>query len=1377
MKPYEVKGYGVYLFPDDMSEDEIVKVLREQSTKPMLEQQVTKRVEENSPTSNDVTNPTVQRIEQALSYEVSRLLDEGKNVSEILTSPMFADLEGLQEEYPQLALMAGAGTMVRAAAAGLSPIGMLGTGAAATIADFALDPVITSLVTEIQGTEFFQKHPIAGAVASLGTALAVSSFGGSAVNRSFKQAFSKSFKNLPLDEQKEVVKQVKEVAKHKSEVSELEELLGIKPTGGGVEDTLSAGKVEDVATGDTIADAGKPKHVVNGVEYETEELAEFAREIGERPTFPSKPIGPPSQQQLFREGVESGERILKEIEEEGSGLLAAQARRAEEARMREFTVRLDEDPIYKPPIDEKEFEPLTPDELRKYGLDESKYPDPPGAADVTENSRRFEAASMKEEGVLPIRGGREKKVEALKRVGRESARFMEEEIGEVEEITTKIKEAEDTGRAFAQFMEEEMGETERSLRLNDRVQKARLGRTRSTARRVLGNQRGAVLVPQLSKLGPEFVAGGFGFHFNDEGELEWDATRSAIAWGLMRGVRVPIYGKGLNVRLWEGVFGKMGQTMAKTPFLRGFHATEGLPEVLVDYKNAWRREMRKFKIAGGKEVRRLAETYTDDELKLISDIAENEGDLSNATEELTAEAGHILQMGKKFWEEAGELGLRDEDAVGIERYMRRVYNPKISQMIKDFNLKKTVSKITGSWAKRRGTPPKTVSVGEVNLGDTVYKFQRLDEASDRIATRYATNMDLLKKPGWVKVDEYRVIGKKSGGDAIINRDYTRLEREMMGENRLAHIRLGFMINEMAHDLALGRIFKRIADDSAWAVAAKDAAPTDWIKLPKTKVGKTSVRLYGKLAGMYVHPEVARMIKNANRKLGRFESQTLTNALRLYRKLLGKFKIGSTGLNPKTHTTNLISNVFMTMLDGKNPASVMYTGMRSVLKKDTWWKKAVEAGLVDSSIIAAERSLDDFARSLGKLKPEHPVGLLGGIWHYGFKLPANKMIRLYEAVDEVFKLGVYKSEVIKGAASEEALKRANELFFDYLDIPIGVQLIKDTYLPFFTYTYKFIPSFLKRATLYPHRLAAIFGAGYLLNQASYAHLYGKEWEDQLAYEDSLAERTRGDDVVSKVSRFMEKHTLFGRRSIRLPYNTSGNGMKSEKGVFVNTDNLVPGGDIFNIRQSSDGVPWPMVLGGNLIGSNPAVNLVYTLASGKHAFTGKDIYSKTWDELITPEERFTWATETVKAMADQVIPNSPFIPGSWSNRRLGNALVAGKVFGEYTDEISRATGWTGNDYYGEALSMANELTNTLGVEIRLLDFDNIDFLKANNLDRLQRDAVADLARTLLNGTKVNLEDEKWVNAEFDKFQSRIDAIFAEFERLSEKSELRRQPIQKK
>jgi predicted transcriptional regulator len=302
------------------------------------------------------------------------------------------------------------------------------------------------------------------------------------------------------------------------------------------------------------------------------------------------------------------------------------------------------------------------------------------------------------------------------------------------------------------------------------------------------------------------------------------------------------------------------------------------------------RALRKMKV----EVEK-AQNLTVDVAKNLKDLPKQEREMISDVIEGELKAGirppkRVLELAASMQsimsEQTAELvrlGMLSPQAAGRwdGKYLPRFYEQKLGEETKAWAKavkgllarKKTMQGIRGSSLKARGMF-QNVPVGE---------------------------LDDWTNEGWqVRDDNF----DPAIDDTItVWRDYTRTERDDMGEIRDAMFRFVMGYNKSQRDIALGRLYENLAS----GYGSKREQP-GYVQVPATKVEDTMVPVYGKLSGMWVPKEVLGQLEG-------FDQSMQNDLTKIYLKGLSMWKEGKTVLNPVAHANNVLSNLTMAHFAG------------------------------------------------------------------------------------------------------------------------------------------------------------------------------------------------------------------------------------------------------------------------------------------------------------------------------------------------------------------------------------------------------------------------------------------------------------------------------
>ncbi len=571
-------------------------------------------------------------------------------------------------------------------------------------------------------------------------------------------------------------------------------------------------------------------------------------------------------------------------------------------------------------------------------------------------------------------------------------------------------------------------------------------------------------------------------------------------------------------------------------------------------------------------------------------------------------------------------------------------------------------------------------------------------------------------------------------EVIMWRDFTQQERALMGEERDAMVRLVLGYMDSQKDIALFRFFAGIAENPEFA---GKIAQDGWVKIPDTTIGDGSkVKRYGKLAGLYVAPEVWSQISHYG--------EPETTFTRLWHSFMSAWKEGKTALNPVAHLNNTVGNIAMAHFAGVNAwdAPTYFKTVESIYKQDATYQEAVKAGLLSGSFMRNEvlelLPLEDVREKLTGMKPayEKVFDLFLTVFSLGFR---RSLRAAYEFEDAFFKLLIYRKGRSEGLTPEQAVDLANQYIFAYDDLPSGARAVRDSILPFFSWTYKAIPVLLRTAMVYPHRFLLPAAICFAFNKAAYlsaavaAGADDDDWEKiwKRAQEMEAAERSLLPESAQGLSIFATQ------KFIRTWTNSDGTPN------FLDASRLVPGGDMLDANNQMGGVPWLQPLMPN----SPTIGLFLSIFANKDAFTGRDIVGRTDDAGEASMKRLGYVWRNIApALA----------PGSYHFNRLANG-VASATGTSFT--LDPFFDYTGTDWQGRNMEMSRALINTLGIKMRAVDLEQEAGRKAGQARgeiRELQGQIRSKARARAKGSVSDEAFESFVGHTADNIAERVKKL---------------------
>ncbi len=531
-------------------------------------------------------------------------------------------------------------------------------------------------------------------------------------------------------------------------------------------------------------------------------------------------------------------------------------------------------------------------------------------------------------------------------------------------------------------------------------------------------------------------------------------------------------------------------------------------------------------------------------------------------------------------------------------------------------------------------------------------------------------IEIIKKTSFEKPnsvwqnEKWEVLEELKGGKVKVRRDYTKAERQQMGEIEDASYAIAETGRLLANDIATAKFFREISENKNYVV---DKAEYDsllpelqakFVLLSDDVIKGTKKKRFGELAGKYVDQDVARDIKHIynysilQEKGGLYEMAS--NAGRVANQFQDFWKKTKTAWNIATHVGNSTSNVML--LDfADTEFKYLLRAIKEMRSKSALNRQAEIDGIFDADLISKEfkDSMSEIERALAKYDPENQaVGIYEktkALAKLAKKYSIDKMERAYQLEDQVFRMAVYMDRLDKGFSQADAALEARKWFIDYdINAPL-IKALKRTFVPFVSYTYRVIPLLAEAATLRPHKFAKWAVIGHGLNQGFSYMTDGTDTQEKL---DRLTMRPEQNKRLFGSTPIIGDYMPY--TTIRIPVND-----KDGNALYWDYARWVPGGDIFEQRESKvqvPGVPSPLQPGG--LWWDALSNFVFKV----DPFTGQDLADLGVDE----DEYGEIAAHFLKRLP----PNIHLIDGTFANTkwRKAKAIERGEEGSEYVKETT-------------------------------------------------------------------------------------------------------------
>ena len=581
------------------------------------------------------------------------------------------------------------------------------------------------------------------------------------------------------------------------------------------------------------------------------------------------------------------------------------------------------------------------------------------------------------------------------------------------------------------------------------------------------------------------------------------------------------------------------------------------------------------------------------------------------------------------------------------------------------------------------------------------------------------------------------VREDAGNKLTLWRDYTRVEREQMGEIMDARYTIAKTFMVMARDLSTGRFFKKIAENPEWSQAQEPPAGTwkdsqeyrwkhwgdpevQWVRVPDTTIRDSRTKRYGALAGQFVRAEIWRDLN---------ELESMQNG-GLWQQLLTQWKLNKTARSPVVHMNNVMSNVMlMDMADVRT--GDLTQAIAEMARGGELYQEAVDNGAFGSDMISQEIRRSVLEPVLAEIQMEmrnearaeqegwaRAAGVVGRLYDGIFgalKAADRKMVEMYQLEDEVFRLATFIRRRAQGISARDAALEARDQFLNYDVRAPWVNAARRTVLPFLSYTYRAVPIVAKTVAVRPWKVAKYITVTYALGQLAYA-MAPSDWDEEQERA-SFRDQERGNTWAQTP------------RLMRMPWvDEFGNP------VFLDIRRWIPAGDVFDMNQGNGAVPLPawLQLGGPLVvGMELAV-------FNRSAFTGDEIYNPLTDTL----------GERLGKSADHLwkswMPSAAWVPNSWYQERITNAMIGAR------------------DRQGREYSVPQALASSVGIKLRPQDVRQQMAWRAADFDRAQR-ALQLEARQILDARSRGMISEA-------QFHRRMENATRKLEQLADRRQER-------
>ena len=708
--------------------------------------------------------------------------------------------------------------------------------------------------------------------------------------------------------------------------------------------------------------------------------------------------------------------------------------------------------------------------------------------------------------------------------------------------------------------------------------------------------------------------------------------------------------------------------------------------------------------------------------------ASNYGVVIRKSKEKPDEYEIITQLTKKERQELGEIesvalslaktAQELRSTVGIGKYYAQLHDTGLEKgfVLDSGNYINRILNVNGLRVTNRvganGKP--IISNAETSR---IEKEMNLLRTTDKtIPGRYRTGVDESGQP--LPPVPYVNLGK-----------YNRLQKQLKLEQDKAYKQY----NEITKDLArkyksatvdnpipierVGKDGHTVKEEYVYVPKMEEADPTGVGGKAVIQIGGTKIPLYGKLNGNLIRKDEYKdmmLLKSLRDNDG---SQPLGEA---YFKLNSFWKKTKTVYNPAVHLNNYTSNYTLyygaggkwselkkVHLDGT--AKMILGFERGTVKwKDLPQdlKDMYELGIFGRDMISAElKSVTDIEQ-LSKAfttKSSEKTGnflddamttvtnqlektnIFSALKKAGTKVD-EKVSGWYQLQDRLFRVALYRSRLnqinpatntkySKGDAGRDAIK----WFIDYNIKSKTINNLRNTVVPFLSYSYR-VPALLAEiGTKNPEKVAVIAALGYAANDMGRS-LTGGTKEEQ-----------------AQERKFMQEFNKTNMFSLGAMPEANIRIAGGEKPKYFNFSRMLPGGDVFEIGGQTPGeIPFaPRMLQPGGPGLNTALNVF-----GIDPFTmGK----RDVEEIGMNAGEV--AANRAANIAKDFIPNLPFVPTSFSYKKIKSAYEK-----EYGDQEKYNT-------LNDPLTTLEAVANSVGLKINTADVSRLRRFKSSEANAIQ------------------------------------------------------------
>lgn len=855
----------------------------------------------------------------------------------------------------------------------------------------------------------------------------------------------------------------------------------------------------------------------------------------------------------------------------------------------------------------------------------------------------------------------------------------------------------------------------------------------------------------------------------------------------------------------------------------GFVSDYGVPEAVIDRRAGLSGHMNVQTRKAGKLIDKLA-TLTREESRVAYEWMNNSSPqaLKHFEDQLPKESVEVLAEVKKMIEalskEAVALGQLSQDSYDKNsmEYLRRSYKKYTIELKGDkgaLNQRARAISILGDQYKGRGlsesAPMKKIQniapewwnrklkagAADTQLkGESFIRLERRAPSGEGTAAldgmegkQKGRLQEVIYYPAgetipsqyaeWDHAGTYEVRDTK-GGDVVLWRDFTKQEREKMGEIDEARFAIAKTLHGMIHDVEVGRYTEWIGkkyglthatqvpgglvdahelqEKNKPGVSLRVYKKGEWVQVPDTKIQGTDAYKYGKLAGKFIPGPIWNDLRQIN-------GGSLKPVGDVYAAVLKAWKMSKTALSPAVHMNNVMANMVMADWHDVSAGHVAKSLRILMASSDregtgiigTANNIAARGGIADKeaakeilgryqdsggsigTFASAELQRDQVQPLLDALEAEMAkdpnsaaaqVGVMNALQllRHGEMSAAFNAAKGSKPVKSVVNEG---KNLIDLYQSEDEVFRLAAWLKAKEDGATDMQAGHVSRKSFLDYSINAPWVAAMRSTGWPF-IAFSYRAIPMLAET----VAKRPWKVMklgmmVGLLNALGYAMSGGDEDDERKYLPEEKAgkVFGLvpKLVRMLWDSDGNP------VFLDIRRFIPVGDIFDVGSNNAAIPiLPSMMPGG-----PAMSLVELLIN-KSSFTGKSI------TLETDTNMEKW-TKSADYLYKAMMPNIAILPGTYGFENLMNASK-GKT-----------------DTFGRDLSTGQALLNTVGIKVGTYPKDVLELnagmkltAELSEIDKV----ISGLAREESKKGMTYEEFEKKVKYQTDKKEKIIDAYQA-------------------